>query len=353
MPGSKTFSAYMNARVRGMKSELLSRVDIDSLWDKADLDAMSQFLVASPYEHEMAEALTRFSGADAVEDAVSRNLVNTFARLHQLSRGEHEALASAFLTRWDLVAVKSLLRARHHQLDASTAETSLFPAPSMPIAVMTELASQDTMESLIQGLAAWNSRLCSGLQEAMSAYQEARSLRVLEEALDRAYFVDNVRRLGTARDENSKFVLSLLRMEIDRINLRILFEPRPADTAPEDVLMRVLPRGTIHPDVLREIASAPSTERALGALEKTAYAAFGEGMASLSETGHFSRLERAFEQAFLGRLQRAAQHQGIGLAVLMHYAWLKYNEVMNLRMIARGLSVHLPKERIFEEVVYV
>jgi vacuolar-type H+-ATPase subunit C/Vma6 len=55
----------------------------------------------------------------------------------------------------------------------------------------------------------------------------------------------------------------------------------------------------------------------------------------------------------LQRLKRAAQHQGIGIGVLMHYAWLKYNEVMNLRMIARATDIHMPSQRIREEMVYV
>ena len=51
--------------------------------------------------------------------------------------------------------------------------------------------------------------------------------------------------------------------------------------------------------------------------------------------------------------RRTAQRHSLGIAVLMRYAWLKYNEVMNLRMISRGLAVHLPKSRIEEEVLHV
>ena len=208
------------------------------------------------------------------------------------------------------------------------------------------------MDHLVRGLVAWNGRLCAGLLESLPKYLETRSLRVLEEALDRAYFLGNLGRMGTSRETSSRFGKSLLRMEIDRINLRILFEPRPEDISPEDMLARIVARGTIHPDVLREIASAPSHERAIAALEKTAYAGFAEDVEAFVETGHFSRLERKFEHAFLDRLKRAAQHEGLGIAVLMWYAWLKYNEVMNIRMIARGLSVRLPKARVFQEVVY-
>ena len=353
MVSTDIFSSYMNARVRGMKSSLLSRAELDGFLHRADVGAMVESLLSSPYEVEMAESMTRYQGADAVEDAVARNLVENFSQLHQVSRGTHEKLVRLFLARWDLASVKSLLRARHHHLDISTAEEMLFPAPGMSVAVLRELAAQDTMESLIQGLSGWNSRLCGKLLAALGTYQEENDLRVLEEVLDRAYFVDNVRRLGTAKDANSRFVLGLLRMEIDRINLRILLAPRSEGTTPEDVMRLVLPRGTLQESLLREIASSPTPERVLGHLEGTAYAALAEGVASYIDTGKFSRLERMFESAVLGRLKRAAQQQGLGVAVLMHYAWLKYNETMNLRMIARGIGVGLPQARIEEEIVHV
>lgn len=353
MPSFDIFSSYMNARVRGMKSALLSRVELNAFLHQADVGAMTESLLSSPYEVELAESMTRYQGADAIEDATARNLVANFAQLQRVSRGRRADLIQLFLTRWDLATVKSLLRARHHQLDISTAEEMLFPAPGMPIAVLRELAAQDTMEDLIHGLSGWNAALCGKLVKALGKYQEENDLRVLEEVLDRAYFVDNVQRLGTAKDANSRFVLSLLRMEIDRINLRILLAPRPEGTRPEDVLRRVLPQGTLRGPRLREIAASPSPDRVLEQLSGTAYSSFAEGVVSFMESGKFSRLERMFESVILAHLKRVAQQQGLGVAVLMHYAWLKYNEIMNLRMIARGISVGLPQARIEEEIVHV
>ena len=72
-----------------------------------------------------------------------------------------------------------------------------------------------------------------------------------------------------------------------------------------------------------------------------------------AQTGLSSRKERAFELSMLEELSRASQQDALSIAVLMRYAWLKYNEVMNIRMIARGTAVHLPKSRIQEELVYV
>ena len=84
MSNAKTFAAYISARVRGMKSHLMESSDLDALLDSAGPDAMAEILLTSAYESEMAEAMTRYSGADAVEDGATRNLINTFSKLRSM-----------------------------------------------------------------------------------------------------------------------------------------------------------------------------------------------------------------------------------------------------------------------------
>ena len=68
--------------------------------------------------------------------------------------------------------------------------------------------------------------------------------------------------------------------------------------------------------------------------------------------GQLGRLDRVFEAAFVDQLRHATQQRPLGFAMLMRYAWQKYNEVTNLRMIARGAAAQIPKERIGAEVMY-
>lgn len=347
-----TFAANISARVRGMKSRLLSRGDIVGMLDNGRLDTMGETLLRTPYEDEMAEALSRYQGAEAIEDAVSRNLVNVFAKLKHMCREDMAELAEIFIARWDLNAVKALLRNQHHGLDVERGLASLVPSPSMPQALQKEFAAYDTMDALVRALAAWNGTLCGVLLEAHGAYQDGRNLRVLEEALDRNYFVNNIQRLERYNSKDARFIQDLLRSEIDRINLRRLFEPRAPGVEAEDVLQQMLPRGTLSRDTLREIATAGTPERAADAVGKTAYGDMAEALQAYAESGKFSYLERQFELRFLAKLKRAVQRQSLGLAILLRYAWLKYNEVMNLRIIAHGLAVHLPKERLEQEVLY-
>lgn len=345
------FMVYYNTRVRAMKSALLTREQFEELLNQADFARIVEFLLNSPYETEMAEALTRYEGADAVEDAVSRNLVDTFRKLLSFAQGDFRDPAAVFLQRWDLAAVKALLRTRHHNLSPPQALEDVPPGPTLTVALIRDLVERDSMEDVVAGLVAWNRRLAQPLAQRLPEYLETRDLTVLEDALDRRYFVENAKRLGWSEDPDTRFLARFLAMEIDRINLRTLFQARHETDAPR-TLERMLPQGTLPADLLFRMAQADSPEEAVELLAPTAYRDLAEPLFRLIQTGHFSGLERLFERLLMGEIRRMARTNVFSIAVLMLYAWLKYNEVLNLRLIARAVARHLPQARVREELIY-
>jgi vacuolar-type H+-ATPase subunit C/Vma6 len=342
----------LSARVRAMKSRLFGRERFEELLDQADLSLLIEVLLNSVYEQEMAGALTRYEGATAVEDAVSRNLVGTFRALTSAAQGRLGELARVFFQRWDLLAAKSLLRGRHHNVEGSTGQDLLVAGPGMGVALLENLARCESMEGLVQGLAMWDRDLCGGLPRALAAYAETGELAFLEETLDEGYFVATVRRLGGASDTDSGQLRRVLQMEIDRINLRTLFQLAGGPLSLEDQEDRLLPEGSLSGTTLRQMASAPSAEEAMEHLGPTAYRDLVEGLYQFLQTAQFGPMERLFELFIITYLRREARVRVLSLAVLMHYAWLKHNEVTNLRLIAQGEARHLPRGRIREEVLY-
>lgn len=342
---------YYNTRVRAMKSALLAREQLEELLDQGDIGRLIEFLLNSPYDDEMAEALTRYEGADAVEDAVSRNLVNTFSKLLRIAQGDFRELAEIFLERWDLAAVKALLRTQHHNLSPPQALEDIPPGPTLTVPLIRDLVERESMGEVVAGLVAWNRGLAGPLAAGLGEYNETHNLAVLEDALDRRYFAESVRRLEGRADEDGRFLARWLGMEIDRINLRILFQSLH-ETEIQRTLDRLLPQGTLAADVLLRMAQADSPEQAVEALGPTPYSGLAEPVYRLVQARHFSGVERLFEREFIEEIRRMARTNIFSVAVLMLYAWLKYNEVLNLRLIARAVARHLPQARVREELIY-
>lgn len=352
MENTDALAPYMNSRICGMRSRLLPRAELENLLDLGDAARMADALLSGSYQQEMAEALTRFHGADAVEEAVTRNLVATFNTLFGLTQGRLRELTQIFLLRWDLVAVKSLLRARRHNLDEATASMGLMPGPSLTSALQKSFLAHDTMESLVGALASWRPAFCAVLEEALPEYQAENEVTPLEERLDREYFVSSVKLLRSADDVDAKILRTALQMEIDRINMRTIFQLKDPSLGLDELAERLLPYGLLHAGVLQNMAGARDAQHASELLAGTLYKEMADRFFMFAQTQRYSPLERLFESLIIRHLKRESRVHVMSIAVLMHYTWLKYNEVVNLRLIARGEASKLPRGRIREEVVY-
>lgn len=347
-----TLAAHMNARVRGMKSELFTHQQLDAFLDAGDVEGMAQSLLDSPYKTEMAEALAERSGADAIELGVSRNLLETNRRLMRAAQGHLRAPVQLFLMRWDLVGVKALLRNRHHGLDINTGADSLVPGPTLTVALMNDFATRPAMEDLISALASWNPALCGVLATNAESYHGEGGLQVLEDALDQNYFVKNARKFRNASNKGEKLLHRVLKMEIDRINLRMLMQHGQSGVEGVFDSTRLLSSGHLNASVLESMAAARDAADAMEQLGSTRYAELAERLAQFVQTNRYAPIDRMMEMMMIQFLGRMSRENIMSVAILMHFAWLKYNEVVNLRMIARGEARHLPRGRVREEVLH-
>jgi vacuolar-type H+-ATPase subunit C/Vma6 len=224
--------------------------------------------------------------------------------------------------------------------------------------LLNEFAQRDSMDSLVAGLATWNRGVAQALTAALPMYHETNDLGVLEDALDRRYFVGMVRALESGGDdadeavEDAVFLRQYLRMEIDRINLRAVFQMRAQLQPDERAGSRLLPKGLLSAEFLQQLLDAASDEDAVAMLLQTPYREAEEALFQYTQRHQFAPLERLMELGMLEKLKRSGVTEVLAISVLMHYVWLKYNEVVNLRLIARAQARHLPSGRVREEVLF-
>ena len=345
--------AYLNARIRAIKGQLIPRAQLEDFLRQNDLTRMSNALLNTVYHQEMAEALTRFKGADAIEEAVTRHLMAMAQIVLQRAEERPRELVALVLERWNLNAVKPLLRIRHQGIELGAAAHLLMPGADFPPSLQRRMAAAESMEALIGRLTAWNPRLCGGLAAALPEYKETGRLSVLEDALDRQYFVDSAARLRRSRDENEQLLHFFLQLEIDLINLRLAFvrlrQQRAEPIPPE----RFLPEGTLPEKTLAQLGAVDNAAVAAELLKRTRYRSFVEELYQFMQTRRFSPVERLFERVLMEELRKLAMLNPLSLAIAMDFAWRKYNEGINIRLIARGLAGHLPTGRVREELVFI
>jgi vacuolar-type H+-ATPase subunit C/Vma6 len=341
---------YFNTRVAGMRGQLFPASEVLAMLDQGDLTQMTDQLLESEYRQEMAEALARYTAADAIEDAVSRNLGATFQVLQSRAQGDYRELVRFFLARWDLTAAKSLLRLRHHGLTADGSTLPLVVGPTLSQAALHEMAGLESMEALVAALVSWNPSLGAPLRRALPAYRESNDLAQLEEALDRAYYVAGLKRFQGSTDPNVVTLREQLASEIDRINLRLVFQSIGSKSGGGELESRLLPGGWLGRSVLVAMLNTGDVSGAVGLLGSTRYSSLVDELFQVLQTGRFSPIERMLDRLLMRQMRRFARRDGFGIGVLMDYVWQKYNECINLRLVARGLAGNLPVGRVRDEL---
>ncbi len=111
----KTGYVYTNTRVRVMKSKLLARDDFEKFL-KMSLSEIARFLQEKEYKKEFDEFGRVLSGALLIEYALNKNVENQFSSVLNFSVRNARKELNLYLRRFDIMNIKTVLRARHSRI---------------------------------------------------------------------------------------------------------------------------------------------------------------------------------------------------------------------------------------------
>lgn len=346
---------YINARIRGMKSRLLTHRALDDLVLKPDLESLIADLENGPYRDDIIEAKVHFAGVLCIEYALRQNFIRTFRKIQDFTRSEVEAeqYIRIFLHRWDVQNIKTILRGKNIHATADEILGCLVPAGELDEATFRELLRQPDVRATIDMLATWRIRYAKPLTEAFPEFAKTKDLAVLECALDRFYYTDA---LAAVKEPtyNNKLIRDLLSLEVDVVNLRTVLRMVRDRVTPEDA-ERYLIAGGREFDVkkLRRLLSLSTIEEVVKALEGTRYRFLAEVPESVMRTQKISVIEKELERFLIRKGVGAFLLDPLSVGSVIGYFWAKYNEITNIRIISRCKTADFPIENLREELVYV
>jgi V/A-type H+/Na+-transporting ATPase subunit C len=346
---------YINARMRGMKSRLLSHRALDDLILKPDLESLIADLENGPYRDDIIEAKGHVSGILCIEYALRRNFIRTFRKIQNFARQEAEAeeYIRIFLHRWDVQNIKTILRGKNIHATSEEIADCLVAAGELDEATFRELLRQPDIRAVIDLLATWRIRYAKPLTEAFPEYSKTKDLAILESALDRFYYTDA---LAAVKDSgyNTTLIRDLLSIEIDVVNLRTVLRMVRDHVDPEDARKYILPGGKEFDEKnLIRLLSLPTIEDVVKAQAETRYRFLAEIPESIVRTQKISAIEKELERFLIRKGVGAFLLDPLSVASVIGYFWAKYNEITNIRIISRCKTADFPVEHLKEELVYV
>jgi V/A-type H+-transporting ATPase subunit C len=338
---------YINARVRAMRSRLLPMARLEELLGTATMDAFLQGLATTPYGPDLQEALTRSQGLRAVDEALAHNLRQATRAILGFADGGARTLIQVILLRWDLANLRVIARGKHAGRPAEEIVAALLPAGTLGDVVLKEMAGYPDLTALAGTLETLDHPLAAAMARGVAAYTTNRDLMALELHLDRGYAEYGLQQTrGRAGDLT--VLRSILQAEIDVANVKTAMKLAGAGGLPEERrLAFYIAGGAVVTQPLFLGLSSPQTRAA--AWERLRV----HGFPVKELPSDLVAFERELDLYIARKLRARYLGDPLGLDIVIGYLAMKSSEVANLRLIARGKLLGLPREAVRREMVVV
>jgi vacuolar-type H+-ATPase subunit C/Vma6 len=344
---------YLSARLRAMRAQLLSRRDFEGILTLPDLSAIAAALRDSPYGHYMESTGGEMPEAARIEEALRRNVTQTLARLLAISSGDCAEAVRLVLGRWEVQAVKTILRGKVSGASPAEILSALVPTGLHDEAALEEMCRQADPRALAELLVTWRDPWGRPLLRALPSFREPRDLAILESALDRFWFEQAAERLREVRPHSpgadGEDALSLfVSLSVDTINLMTVLKEVGDRIVPVHRDRNLLPGGRIfNKSALDGIRASPTLAEAL---KEAGRSLFLRPIASLPAPAEgvpfLAVVERQMDRVLLRASRYLARVDPLGWGPLVSFLLDKLREVRNLRMIVRARLVDLPEAEL-------
>jgi ATP synthase A1 C subunit len=347
---------YLNARVRGMSTDLLPREFYEQVLAAWSESVLLDALLGSPYAADVQEAQGRQASApvsQAIEAAIRANTATVFARLLSAAPPEPRRLLAIQLNRWDVANVISLVRAQLADAGPHEALAAVLPLGELGETELGELAAEKNMESLADALTTWKHPIGYEMRRAIHELDAVRDPRALERALQRAYFTWALAQLRED-DPAQALVRDCVRRQIDILNVITILTLIKGGREGAEEKQETIERGLLDEKCLRELMACDSMEAAFETLEATYFAPGVEkGILTYGQSQSLGVMERFLEAVAIERACRFFRQDLLGIAVPLGFIWRKYSECVNLRLLVRGALFRMPANMVRLELVLV
>ncbi len=355
---------YGNARLRAMRSRLLTPADYSQLLEKANVDEVITYLSKTPYKNEIETSLLRFRGVSCVFEAAHLNLTRTLLKVRKFFLDEPRFLLEILLRRWDRHNLLTILRGQAQESAPERVLAALVPVGQLDKIALRELARQPNLRAVIDLMSTWQLPYASALRQVRVRTGGVSDLESLEVALSRSHF-QSIQDELKDRNNNRTRVLIQIKTEIDIINLSTAFRlnrlceiagsQSPLKT--EDFRLHFIePGGFLTPSWLAERAAGMAGPAAL--VEVLHDSRYGQALEIglkryQSGDGDIAVLERELERWKTEHDAAMFGKGGLSIGIAMGYFGCKETEIGNLRLIAQGVASGLDREQILSDLIVV
>ncbi len=334
--------AYSNARVRAMRTLLLTTGQVSELVDVEGASSVVELLERTPYKEDLVSLSLKFRGAELVELALARNFARTAQKLVRITPEQDRPVVEAMLKRWDVHNIRTILMAKYLGKPAADLEAFLVPAGRLGQREIKAMAEADGVEGAISAIGP--TEYGSVLKKAL---KQNKAIHEMLAELDKYYFETMSARIMEMSSDPQ--VCGMLRSEIDVKNIMNVLRCKRARMEPRRIREFIITGGNLPKQKLMDMSEDDDTEAAAAEIVK--YYPLQKALDRYREDRSLARLEIALESMIAERGLRALRRSILSLGAIIGFLYLKEQEIGNVRKVMRGKEFGMDREKIKEMII--
>jgi V/A-type H+-transporting ATPase subunit C len=350
MVGVRGISApyiYVCTRMRVRKAKLIPREEYQRMLNMG-LSEITRIIGESEYKQEIDELGTTFKGIDLIEVALSWNLAKEYQKIQEITPGNLKQFTQAYLRRWDIQNVLTILRGRMQGAKTGKIKEILVPAGSLDTTALDRLLGEENPERVIEALKGHH--MYPVLAREFPYAKESGSFSRMENELFKQFYSEIIAEAESGIKGGNQF-LDFIRLDIDVKNLKTLFRLR-ADAFQEDAREMHIPGGALSATEFSNLNLIKDQGEFIDTLkglyrQKSLLSLLDE----IREEKTIRDAEIRLTRVQLEQMERMSKRNPISIHPILVYLEKKKYEVFNLRALARGKESKLPPEKIMNYLV--
>jgi V/A-type H+-transporting ATPase subunit C len=344
---------YVNARVRGMRSHLLTKDFFMQLVEASTFEALHSLLEQTIYRREVNEAILMSPERPDYDLALSLNMIASFRKILDSTGQEPHRLVTVLLSKYDLLNLKTILRGKIGDATPSEITNLLIPVGSLRMDSLEQMAQQREIIDVINTMNTMQMPYARSLIGAFPLFQKKdRDLSILEIALDKYHYLHTMDALH-GKDKNVEMVRQMLSGEIDMKNISTLVRLRGIKLDDDEVENLRIPGGMLSEDQFLSLHRLGDIVQLVSEYPDPRYRKLLEKALAEFQEIDLVAFDRELERELVRRAVAMSNVDVLSIGVIVGFFGAKENEIINLRIVLKGKTMDQSQADIKKDLFFV
>jgi len=329
--------SYINAKIRSLKSQLLTQSDYESLIRAKGYNGLAEYLKCTSYHKDIGDGISSY---DELIEIIYRKLFEDYIKLIDSLSARIRQLILHLYQRYELENLKVILRSICYSRQTKPIKKLLFPLIKYHTFFEDDLLrSKDIIELVLKLKGTW---YYEPLDNSLYRFESEGETFPLEMALDLTYYKQLWENVSSLSRKDQKIAKAILGTQMDALNILwiIRFKER-YHFSPEEILNYSLANGThISKKVRKQLAYSIDQRDIVSHLEGTPYGKILQG----TDDPEISYVRLLQYTLFL--VQKNWHRCPFQIGTILDYIFFKEMEIKDLITITEGKRIGISEKNI-------